>query len=119
MPNYNQNRFSGNSFGGDRRGGGGRKPSFGGRDSGPKEMFPAVCDNCGRDCQVPFRPSGSKPIFCKDCFEDNNDYDGDRRPAHKPHHHHDHGGNDTAVKQQLEAIHTKLDKILKALETQE
>lgn len=50
----------------------GFKPSFNrneaGRDGGDKEMFDAVCSTCGRACQVPFRPSGDRPIFCKDCF---------------------------------------------------
>jgi len=32
-------------------------------------MHDAVCDECGRDCQVPFKPSGDKPIYCSDCFE--------------------------------------------------
>ena len=32
-------------------------------------MHDAVCDECGKDCQVPFRPSGDKPIYCSDCFE--------------------------------------------------
>ena len=52
---------------GNRGGGGGRR--FGG-DRGPREMHKAVCDNCGRDCEVPFKPSGDKPIYCSDCFRD-------------------------------------------------
>jgi len=66
-------------FGGDRGGnrggfGGGdrprfnNKPRFGSRDEGPKEMFPAKCSECGRACEVPFRPNGEKPVFCNDCF---------------------------------------------------
>jgi CxxC-x17-CxxC domain-containing protein len=35
----------------------------------PREMFEAVCANCGRTASVPFRPSGSKPVYCSDCFE--------------------------------------------------
>ena len=34
------------------------------------KMHKAVCDKCNRDCEVPFRPTGSKPIFCSRCFED-------------------------------------------------
>ncbi len=34
-------------------------------------MHKAVCSNCGRDCEVPFRPSGDKPVFCSDCFDKN------------------------------------------------
>ena len=40
-----------------------------GRDGGRPQMHDAVCDECGNDCQVPFRPSGEKPIYCSNCFE--------------------------------------------------
>ena len=43
--------------------------SFGDRDSRRPSLHDAVCDKCGKDCQVPFRPSGDKPIYCSDCFE--------------------------------------------------
>jgi len=36
--------------------------------SGPREMFSATCSSCGREAQVPFRPSGAKPVYCSDCF---------------------------------------------------
>jgi CxxC-x17-CxxC domain-containing protein len=32
-------------------------------------LYDAVCDQCGKNCQVPFRPSGNKPVYCSDCFE--------------------------------------------------
>lgn len=40
----------------------------GGYDRGPKEMHKTVCSECKKDCEVPFKPSGDRPIFCKDCF---------------------------------------------------
>ena len=40
----------------------------GGYSSGPREMFSATCSSCGREAQVPFRPTGSKPVYCSDCF---------------------------------------------------
>ena len=43
--------------------------SGGGYDRGPREMFSATCANCGREAQVPFRPNGSKPVYCSDCFQ--------------------------------------------------
>jgi CxxC-x17-CxxC domain-containing protein len=49
----------GSSYGGSRSGG---------YDRGPREMFSATCSNCGREAQVPFKPSGSKPVYCSDCF---------------------------------------------------
>jgi CxxC-x17-CxxC domain-containing protein len=39
-----------------------------GYERGPREMFSATCSSCGREAQVPFRPSGVKPVYCSDCF---------------------------------------------------
>jgi CxxC-x17-CxxC domain-containing protein len=52
----------GSSYGGGGGGGGGY------RDRGPREMFAATCSNCGREAQVPFRPTSGKPVYCSDCF---------------------------------------------------
>ena len=38
------------------------------RDRGPREMFTATCSNCGKEAQVPFRPTSGKPVYCSDCF---------------------------------------------------
>lgn len=55
--------------------GGGRdfnRPRFSDRGSrGPVEMHKAICDSCHKDCEVPFRPTSGKPIFCSNCFEQN------------------------------------------------
>lgn len=37
-----------------------------------REMHPATCAACGTQTQVPFRPSGDRPIYCSDCFSQNN-----------------------------------------------
>jgi CxxC-x17-CxxC domain-containing protein len=34
-----------------------------------REMFETICANCGQTASVPFRPSGSKPVYCSDCFD--------------------------------------------------
>ncbi|MFA6919215.1 MAG: CxxC-x17-CxxC domain-containing protein [Patescibacteria group bacterium] len=34
-----------------------------------RPMFEAVCDKCGKKCELPFRPTQGKPIYCSDCFE--------------------------------------------------
>jgi CxxC-x17-CxxC domain-containing protein len=36
---------------------------------GPREMFSATCSSCGQEAQVPFQPSGDKPVYCSACFE--------------------------------------------------
>jgi CxxC-x17-CxxC domain-containing protein len=41
--------------------------SSGGR--GQREMFSATCSSCGKEAQVPFQPSGDKPVYCSDCFQ--------------------------------------------------
>jgi CxxC-x17-CxxC domain-containing protein len=54
--------------GGGGYGGGGGGGGYGSRDRGPREMFAATCSNCGREAQVPFRPTSGKPVYCSDCF---------------------------------------------------
>ena len=57
---------------GDSNGGGyssgGYSGGGGGYERAPREMFSATCSSCGREAQVPFRPTGSKPVYCNDCF---------------------------------------------------
>lgn len=81
---------------GNRDGGFGRR-DFRDRDSrGPVSMHKAICDNCGKECQVPFRPTSGKPIFCSNCF-------GEKK-------------NSGPNKEQFEQINSKLDKILNMLQ---
>jgi CxxC-x17-CxxC domain-containing protein len=53
--------------GGDRGGRGGRSGGGGGY-GGPREFHKTVCSECKKECEVPFKPSGDRPVFCKDCF---------------------------------------------------
>ncbi|MBM2824978.1 MAG: hypothetical protein HW402_642 [Dehalococcoidales bacterium] len=40
-----------------------------GSSYGPsRQTFPAVCAECGKETQVPFEPSGEKPVYCSDCY---------------------------------------------------
>ncbi len=87
---YNDNRRSGGGGGGGRGGfgggrggggggfggGGGRGGFGGGRDGGRPEMHQATCSDCGNDCEVPFRPSGGKPVYCNNCFKRDDDRGG-------------------------------------------
>jgi len=59
---------AGGNGGGYGGGGGGGGSSYGSRDRGPREMFTATCSSCGREAQVPFRPTSGKPVYCSDCF---------------------------------------------------
>ena len=125
MGNFGRdNRGGGRSFGGNRggfgggqgRGGfGGGRGGFGGDDSGRREMFSATCSNCGKDCQVPFRPTNGKPVYCSDCFEKiNGGRDNSRRPERSDFRPQGGQGSDQN-KAQLEAINAKLDRILNIL----
>lgn len=33
-----------------------------------RRMHPALCDDCGKETQVPFQPRGDRPVYCSDCF---------------------------------------------------
>ena len=61
----NFSRDGGDNRGGFRSGGG---RGFDKRDSRPMVLHDAICSNCGNKCQVPFRPTGDKPVYCRDCF---------------------------------------------------
>lgn len=111
--------------GGDRRGGGN---SFGKRDfGGSQEMHSAVCAQCGKTCEVPFRPNGKKPVFCRDCFgggkEQGQSHSFEKREfrsapsnsfrSERP------VTSDRQIedlKRQIETLHVKLDRILKVVE---
>jgi len=36
---------------------------------GEREMHKATCSECGKDCEVPFKPSEDRPVFCRDCYQ--------------------------------------------------
>lgn len=50
----------------ERRQGFGRREGF---NRGPREMHDTVCSDCGQATQVPFKPSGDRPVYCRECFE--------------------------------------------------
>ncbi len=31
-------------------------------------LHKAICADCKKGCEVPFKPSGERPVYCKDCF---------------------------------------------------
>src|SRR4030042_170063 len=45
--------------------------SYGNRSYGsstPRQMFPAVCSDCGKETSVPFEPRQGRPVYCSDCY---------------------------------------------------
>jgi CxxC-x17-CxxC domain-containing protein len=64
---------------------GGQRNSFGRSSSGFRErdtrqMYSAICANCGRETQVPFQPREDRPVYCSDCYQaQRTDRTNDRR----------------------------------------
>jgi CxxC-x17-CxxC domain-containing protein len=50
---------------------GGGRGGFGG---GAREMYSVTCSGCGRPAEVPFQPRGDKPVYCRDCFQQQRSY---------------------------------------------
>ena len=109
------NKFGGGNrgFGGGSGFGGGNR--FGGRSSGPRPMHQATCSKCGQDCEVPFRPTGDRPVFCSNCFKT----EGGGAPRFAPK---SFGGGNvptrpagSVTKEQFDMLNSKIDKILSLL----
>ena len=134
MNNFKRGGFrrgSGNFGGRSKFGSSTRDGRHGGDRSGrPAELFPAVCAECRKKCEVPFRPTGDKPVYCRDCFDrqrhvpgrNSNGADGPRvdlrRGVALEHGHksdyarpRNDEGND-ALKRQLDSLESKMDRIL-------
>jgi CxxC-x17-CxxC domain-containing protein len=45
-----------------------RKEQRGGRGFGQRQMYAAVCADCGQETTVPFRPREDRPVYCRDCY---------------------------------------------------
>jgi CxxC-x17-CxxC domain-containing protein len=125
MPKFNRDSRGGGFSGGfNNRGGGfggrdggrpsfGGKPRFGGGDRGPVVMNDATCDECKRPCQVPFRPTGDRPIYCKNCFDKRGGGREMGRTAGAAGNISPDGFSVNDIKTQLAMINIKLDKLLK------
>ena len=37
-------------------------------DRGPREMHKATCSDCGEECEVPFKPTEGRPVYCLECY---------------------------------------------------
>lgn len=112
----NKGRSGGRSFGGNRSFD--NKRSFGGNRGGRPQMHDAVCANCGNPCQVPFLPTGDKPVYCRDCFakmgggERRPERNDAPRPAFKKF---DAPREATPSRAEFDQLNAKLDKILALL----
>lgn len=112
--------FGSDRFGGGRKFGGDRDRD---RDRGPRQMHSATCAECGKDCEVPFKPVGGKPVLCSNCFK-GKESSGSRFASKSF-----GGGNDRSfgsrdrapsvtpqvTKEMFDALNVKVDKVLSLL----
>ncbi|MBU4202038.1 MAG: hypothetical protein L6243_04425 [Candidatus Altiarchaeales archaeon] len=35
---------------------------------GERESHKVTCAECGQEAEVPFKPDGTRPVYCKDCY---------------------------------------------------
>lgn len=105
---YRNNRSGGNrNFG---------KPRFN-REQG--QMYQAICANCGKQCEVPFRPTGNKPVLCRECFQNNRSSDlrrSEQKVFDKPRFDRENNQNRQNYQVQFDELNAKLDKILGLLQ---
>lgn len=121
---------SGGFKGGSRGGfGGGRGGDRGER--GPVTMHSATCASCKKPCEVPFRPTGDKPVYCRDCFAGRSAMGGERSsrpdprafssaPSFNSNNSQSNSNSQSSastveLKKQIEAMNVKLDKIISAM----
>jgi len=113
MGNFNRGNFGRRGF---NRSGGRGSGKFGRRDSGRFEgrnsdrlrgpedraMHEAICDKCGSECEIPFKPTEGKPVYCSDCFKKRGSSESSesRKPS----------------RDEFDQINRKLDRILNMLE---
>jgi CxxC-x17-CxxC domain-containing protein len=45
-----------------------RHGSRGNNQWSPRQKFPAVCAECGKDTEVPFAPTTGRPVYCSNCY---------------------------------------------------
>lgn len=110
------------SFG--KRGFGGGKREF--KANGGAFMYQATCADCSKQCEVPFKPTGERPVYCKECFAARRNGGGkpDGKHFDKPRFQNDKprfenrpsaAGNAGISSTQFAELSGKLDRIINAL----
>ncbi|MBS3172303.1 hypothetical protein J4438_01835 [Candidatus Woesearchaeota archaeon] len=113
-------RNGGNRFGGRSEGGSSRFSGRATRRAGKKsfEMHDVICDKCGKECQVPFKPTNDKPVYCSECFGKKEESSGEygsrkndnSRSRDRP------ARSEGMTREQFNNINAKLDKIIQILD---
>lgn len=91
------------------------------KDSG-FQLYHAICDKCGKDCDIPFKPTGNKPVYCRSCFKANESggrfgsFDRGRFDNRSESRERFETKNTSSVsKEDIDKINRKLDKIMRTL----
>jgi len=102
-----------------------RQGSYGGGRNTRTTMHRATCDKCNASCELPFKPNGSKPVYCSNCFEKQgsggsgrrNDSSGykSRDSYDKPSYKSAPSANNDEVVKQLKHLNTTMSEILRVL----
>lgn len=119
----------------ERGNGGGWKPdfkkkSFGNSRVGDGQMFKATCNECKKSCEVPFRPSNGKPVFCNECFSSRKEMEArggrndfadrggrkDFNDSFKPASTFKLAGSNDDTKKQLTEMGYKIDKLMASID---
>lgn len=107
-----------------------------------KELFQATCTQCGKVCEVPFRPNGKKPVYCNECFARTNgdaasmpsygrfqprtggygkpEFDQHRGQSSVAHAHYSaapSNQDNAESKRQFEVLNSKLDRLIRVVES--
>jgi CxxC-x17-CxxC domain-containing protein len=127
MRNFRQDSRGGfNSSGGRSGGSSGGRGGFRDRNSSRSfekkapEMHKVICAKCKKECEVPFRPTGDKPVFCRDCFGKEGDSGSSSRRNFNSGSRNSGPHPQPGISQeQFKQINAKLDKILEFLDNLE
>lgn len=96
----------------------GMRPSYGAkrgfsRNDAPTERFQATCNECGDLCEVPFKPNGKKPVYCRNCFKGK-----EETTARTPRFASRHADAPSSAPADLAALGAKIDRLTAAIEAQ-
>jgi CxxC-x17-CxxC domain-containing protein len=97
----------------------GTRTSFGSkrgssRDSAPAERFQATCNECHAACEVPFKPNGKKPVYCRNCYKGKEETGGYAPRAEARY----SAAPTGALSADVTTLATKLDRLTAAIEAQ-
>ena len=61
-----------------------RNHNKGDRDNNFRErsFTKVICSDCRKECEVPFKPSGDRPVYCKECFAKRKENRGEPKENH-------------------------------------